>query len=75
MVDLKKNLKELLELKNIITEMKGLNTREDLTEPRIIKLGERSREITQNVAERERKYEREVETHGMLGKVHPFGIQ
>lgn len=53
MVDLKKNLKELLELKNIVTEMKGLNTKEDLTELRIIKLGERSREITQNVAERE----------------------
>lgn len=34
--------------------MKGLNSRRDSTEPRMIKLKERGKEITQNVAQREK---------------------
>lgn len=55
MANLKKNLKEFLELKNLITEiinsMKELNSRRESTEPRIIKLENRGKEITQNIAQ------------------------
>lgn len=57
MANLKKKLKEFLELKNSITEiinsMKELNSRRESTEPRIIKLENRGKEITQNTAQRE----------------------
>lgn len=56
--NLKKNLKEFLELKNLITEiinsMKELKSRRESTEPRIIKIENRGREITQNIANREK---------------------
>lgn len=57
--NLKKNLKEFLELKNLITEiinsMKELKTRRESTEPRIIKIENQGKEITQHIAKRERK--------------------
>lgn len=57
--NLKKNLKEFLELKNLITEiinsMKELKSRRESTEPRIIKIENQGKEITQNIAKRERK--------------------
>lgn len=57
--NLKKNLKEFSELKNLITEiinsMKELKSRRESTETRIIKIENQSKEITQNVAKRERK--------------------
>lgn len=56
--NLKKNLKEFLELKNLITEiinsMKDLKTRRESTEPRIIKIENQGKEITQHIGKREK---------------------
>lgn len=64
MANLKKYLKQFLELKNLLTEiinsMKELNSRREPTEPRIIKLANRDKEITQNIAQREKIFKKKL---------------
>lgn len=47
-------------LTEIINSMKELNSRREPTEPRIIKLANRDKEITQNIAQREKIFKKKL---------------